>query len=849
MPTPTTYDEFQELENSSKVGLAIFQVARRASDWEQYDGGIYKANNYPNVAKIVSVTVDGEEMELASDLGHIAQGKYYWSHSEQILYLWLVGSPNPNTKTVAVIDSLFFATEPIRAPHDLDDGYDVEWEPLLDIDSEFLFEVENSVNLLGVAISNSSGVRLRNLLEYWENLYEQVAFESHIVEIYSWNRNIPISEAALLYRGRVSKRSFNEDNIAFELRDFLDELRAPVGVTDLSEYSGAIIPTNLANAKQRRLYGIVKGHVPTPIAQIIPTTGWQITGTVSVTNGSANVSGTGTSFLAELSPGDDLFIGDAIKRVRIESVTSDTALVLSKAYDQDSVTDANANVMPSHPKRYANREFLIAGHPLSRPSAVVTGVIDQATFYVDDATQFVEGEEIEFNGDNSVVLVQGDGFIKLTRAFDSVIAVDDVVYKPSVGNVYLNGFLLELTRDYTYDKDDATLSLTTTAEFNVTPEKQLTGTIAITSGNRTITGTGTEFNKELSIGDWVKVTAGSTWYEILEVVDDETLIVRTSPGSTESGAALFKDVAVYDRASVLTCDVLGKPDDDGNFLQTPGAIAKDILKEAGLSDFLNEDSFDDADELLPHRLGLAVPAKMSDTRVPTVRDILSQVCRSAFASIILDENYLLKMRLLEPNYDGTPREFAEEDILSYSVLSDSSQIIAACTVNYGKQEYDPGSAAALSIAKRVENTQYLSSTEKELTLDTFLVDEDDAEVMASRWAFLLSRANSDLKITTKLRAIDLRVFDTVLVSHEKLYFRFASQDRTRIGAVSSIKKKITGTEFIVNDLGNAFTRVARIAEDGSDDMDVASDDDVTLNGYMTDENGQTDGETGINLIW
>jgi hypothetical protein len=56
------------------------------------------------------------------------------------------------------------------------------------------------------------------------------------------------------------------------------------------------------------------------------------TGTVSVTNGSAVVTGAGTAWLANVGPGDKIRIGTSRKWYTIASVDSDTQITLSTAY-------------------------------------------------------------------------------------------------------------------------------------------------------------------------------------------------------------------------------------------------------------------------------------------------------------------------------------------------------------------------------------------------------------------------------------------------------------------------------------------------------------------------------------
>ena len=68
----------------------------------------------------------------------------------------------------------------------------------------------------------------------------------------------------------------------------------------------------------------------------------QIAGTVSVSNGSAALTGTGTQFVADLQAGDILFVGADPVPVTVQSVTNNLAAVLTTAWASTSSTNARA---------------------------------------------------------------------------------------------------------------------------------------------------------------------------------------------------------------------------------------------------------------------------------------------------------------------------------------------------------------------------------------------------------------------------------------------------------------------------------------------------------------------------
>lgn len=844
----STFTEFQSRTASEKVGLVIMEAAKRLVGWSLFSGSVYRITL--TNAVIVSIVENGTTLTSVANSTLITAGKYYYDRDSAYLYLQATDSSSPDSRFIALTFKYFFSNVPATAPYDLASGFEVEFIPMLDEKASFNVAIESTKNLLGVAISNNSTITFKNDQSFWSEIYDKVTFESHRVSIYSWTRDLPISEAKLIYKGVVSSRNYSTTEVKFDLIDFLDELRSPVTASLLSAYAGTIrIPDSLLNTFQRVVYGYVYGHVPTPIDQVL-STGYPVTGTVTATLGSVNISGIGSLFLRELTPGDDLLIGTG-QKVSIQSVTDDTHAVLTATFPSDTQTNAAATIIPQKARRWQNRNFLIAGHALSQPSTTVTSVIDGSQFFVADTSLFQEGDSVQSGTYQGVIRVLGTGFMKLVQAFGAAPAVSSTITLPPVSNVKIGSNLLTFTRDFTYNATTALLTLTDTAEFNVAVDRNLYGTITVTNGSRSVTGVGTQFRTQLAVCDWVRLGTASTYFEVLEVVDDVTLTLRTTPGAGDagSGAGVFKHPDVYDRNSVLTCDVLGKPS-SGNLIRYAGGIAKDLLTTAGLSAYLDTSTFDAVDTLLPHRLGFAVPSTYQAKVLPSLRDTLNLVCRSTFVSVVLSKDFLLQINALEPGYTSTPPIFAEADILNLTIASDSSQIIAQANVNYGAKEYDTTSSASLTRTATYANDRFLSTTSKQFTIDTCLVDLDDASIFASRWAFLLDIAPAEITVSSGMQAARLQINDIVSLSHEKLYKRLASNQKTRIGAVLSLTKTISGVQFILSDFGNAFARCARIADDSALDFSSAADSDKLINGYQTDANGLTDASTsGINLIW
>lgn len=844
-----TFAIHQNKATSEKIGLVLMQSAYRLTGWELHSGSVYSA---PVAEKcVVSLSQDGVALTATSSLESVSEGNYYFDRHQEKIFLWTNGSVNPDTVFISTTVKLFFSNVGVTAPHDLSTGYEVNFMALIAGDVNFDTNISTTKNLLGVALTSASKIDFVNDAEFWSPIFDKYTFETQPIEVYSWSRNLEISQASIIYKGKIQKKDWSEDRVSFSLVDVFDELRSPVPTENLSSHPTAIVPRSFSTAKQRVLYGKVLGHVLTPIDQAL-TEGNTLNGTISVNNGSTTVTGSGTAFLNDLSPGDQLFLGDFQQKVSVESIASDTSLTLSEDFSGISITSEPYKVIPSHNKRYLNRKYLVSGHELARPSTTVSAVLDAATIYFADSSfPAREGDFVEINGQQAEIRVLGQGFFQFVQALESTPSNGDSIYLPPVANLHIDTESLNLTRDYTYDANSAIVTLDDLAEFNITPIRSVTGDITIADGNRTITGSSTIFTEEFSPGDWIKGASNDDWFEVLEVTDDTNLIVRTTPTASDTvsaGSGERKNPNVIGNETVVSADCFGKPDSNGNVLQTAGSITKDLLISSGLESEINSTSFDEFDDLAPYRLGFAIPSEVRSKRTTSIRDAVNNCCRSAFASVVLNESYKLEIVQISPEYQNL-KTLNEGDIFNISVNVDSNDISTKAIVSFASREYDSGAAASSNIVESVSSNAYLVDTSKESQIETVLVDASDAEVMASRWLFLLERATNYVRVDTSIQAIRWKIGDVVRINYPKLFQRFGSTDSVRLGLIMGLRKSLFGVSLTVNDLGNSFSRACRISPDDSEEYSNASDLEKATNGFLTDADGFTESVNDINVIW
>ena len=855
-----TYTEYQNEQASEKVGLVALDLGKRLMGWSVYSGTIYSVSFQHDV--ITQLQQDGTALTAVASIAAITTGTYYLDRSSETLYLRASDSANPNSKFIACSLRLFFSNVPVRKSWDLSTGFDVDWKPLLRSTSQFGVGLDNT-NLLGFAIEGSGNVSFYNDRAFWAGIYDKYFFEGQQCYVYSWNRTLPITEAKLIYKGRVDSKTFTNQSVTLNLKDQLVSLRSKLSIPLMEDVAGAKIPGSLNTARQRYLFGYVKGNRPTNIDQMLDLTGYTITGTAATTNASVSVTGTGTAFLSQLTPGDEVLFGSDTIAYTVATVDTNTALTLTEAYESATGSALAIRLKKTdNPKRYMNRIFLVAGHQLKEPSSTVTKIFSFTTFELSSATDFIAGEPVVINGENLVIERVSGNKITLTQSA-AFISVGDTVTIPSVRNVYLNNRLLTNISDYTYSASTAKITLNQLAEFNTAQVRSLTGTLTFTHTGtdiqkRTVTGSGTSFKEELAPGDWIRRSTESDWFEILSVESNTSLTLRTVSTYTSTGASLNKKPEVYKQGtSVLSCDVLGLTENGtptGVFVNNAPRVVKYLLTAVGLSSLIDTASFTEVDSVSTPYLGFAIPKNFSETAVPVVRDIINTVNQSVFGSLYQTNDFQLAYSILSPRRPPSMQIFRESDLLEWAIKSNSANITKSVSVEYLDKEYDvaagePSKQISTSTSNAVD---YFTDIQKEKIFSTYLISRADADLYAKRWSFILENSNGTLEIKLALQGARLDINESIHVQHEKLCERFGSGLSRRVGAVSSIVRDISRSQVELDDVGGSFSRCATIAATTSAEYSAAEDNEKFINGYITDAYGMIDNDAetfGINLIW
>ncbi len=897
----TTFDDYKAVSASEKTGLCILEGAKRLVGWSVFSGSIYEIP-FAESLIITSLEEDGVALTLAASAAACTAGKYYFDNVTNTLYCRLTGSGNPDNEFMVVVFKYFFSTNGVKAPHDLSTGHDVYWQPLLMSLSDFRLEVDNKDTQLGLAIEGSGVVKFVNDQSFWASRYDKIFFDNQRISVYAWERTLPITQAQILFRGRVQNKTYTTSTIQFQAKDVINDLRDVFELDSVSDvtydhvYFGTTIAARVndaqAESKQRLIYGKANGVVAMNIDQVLPDTperresfetGYQRhnDGTFDVTNGAKTVQANGTFRTSDIMPGDQLLFSNDLERLyTVEYYTSLVDFVLTENFAGTTSTTVTARIFPSRQRRLHNRQFLVAGHPLSEVATTIQTVTSGATFRVVDATGLLAGDNIIVTSaavdyDRIIESITDTNLITTTVLISPIPIVGDAVIRPGIQKVYLNKQLLIQGQDYTVDSENALINLELSnpdsvtgigsPEFNHTKVQTFSGRVHFTNGSFEVaidgtahsTGQTTSFTTEFRPGDYIQQPNG-LWREIWYVLDDQHLVLSglaTEDADSENG--LRKRVEYYQEGiDKIICDVRGRTDDNtanGVWLRTAPDIISSILSDAGITD-IDTASFTTAAEEVPFDVSLVIPELVEDQRSIPIRDVISQLNRSVFGSLIQNSDLDLEYKIISADKVAMT-SFDRADVVDFSILSDGSKLVKSVIIGYDKREM---SSVTLTATNRQVTTtsdigRYILKLNREFTVNTNLVEEDDATIISQRWAFLLELATSKLTAQIKVQAATLSVGDPIEVNHPKLYQRFGSGDiRRRLGVASMISRGITKGAFTIDDLANAFSRVCTIAAASASDYVDATDSERVTSGYITEANGlvNSDPDTlGLNIIW
>ncbi|MDX9730207.1 MAG: hypothetical protein RBT63_00415 [Bdellovibrionales bacterium] len=833
------YEAYKSASASEKITLAIMRAAQRLVGFNLFSGETYEKSNF-DAAVLDRVACDGVTLIAAANEYALAEGEYFHDRREKKLYVRLPESADPHDHFISVTRKLFFASSPITLPHDLANGHEVYFEPMVESTSSFGVELD-LVNQSSEAIEGSGTLSLFNDFKFWPKAFDRFFFDNQRVDIYAYSSQLKPSDAKLIFRGRVESKTYGA-KITFRLKDIMSDLKGTILLPRNSELGGRP-GEGVQNALARMVFGRLPGFRPTNIDSLVNGS-YPLTGTISVTELSATVTGAGTQFLKELSPDDQVVI--AGEQYSVAAVTNNTTLTLSESWQLPSASGLSVEVKPDLPKRWMNRKWRLAAHPLRQPTPTTLAGSSVSRLFVTSTQDIFKGDKVYVGPYGSGTLVTIDEVmnstqIKLATSLPLVPPAGTVVTRPCVQNLRIDSTELLFWRDYQVDPETAELTLRATAEANADTVRDSDQSATFTTSSRIVTGVGTSFKSTFQPGWLIRPKGTFDFSEILSVDSDTQMTLRSTPTASATANVQYKSLVLSDE-TVLSCEIIGRTVDGSPesalIRSAPGAVMA-LLKDSGLDDEIEAASFESS----PAEIAMAIPAKYSDTASRTFRDVINEINASVFGYLHQTNEFKVAFGVLQPSVTQGRLKLNEEDILDVRFETTNKNMLRRVVAEFDHREYDylVRDASKKTIVSESDIAKYILQTSKEKIYQSVLRHEPDARRLADRWRFLVEFSTGTVEVETKLQALDLEVGDIVEISHEKLFERFGGTAKKKVVFVERVKKAALGVSFAGVDLSNAFNRVAFISNTDTAYQDTP-DDVRMLTGFYKGNDDLIDGD-------
>jgi len=539
--------EFTSAQASEKITLVHVHATARLVVWVDEGGDLFSKDVVDFVSELKLGSVD---LTRVDDLGSVVAGTFFFSPQLGKVYIKNASLEDPNVNEMIVTFRLFYSNVTVDATWNLEDvDNKVQYTGLIQSSPGYKQKIGIDQGLTSL-VGSGSLVLIND--KTFDDIFDKYYFENQLVFVYSWNRDLPFSDSTLLFRGRISNKTFGSEQVSFRIKDNIFDLgqNIPQSVYDDDD----TVSDSVKGHYKRWIYGRVDGLQLQSIDQIAD--GYDLAGTVAVVAGSTTLTGIGTSFLADLSPDDTVFVGT--QEFTIEAVASDTSATLSDEPEFSS-SGVTLVISPAIPTTVKNRDFLVADHICTELTKTLISVnqlnrvqlSDQDGLLVGDLLEFDTGEKIEikaFNPDNVVVLVKNLVLLPTVST--------DVTRQP-VQRVFLESASVNLDDFSITNTSQLTITLDSDVEFNLAKIRAINTSLTFTNASRTITYTGDSLEEILIPRDFIRPTTGTgTFYEILDVsATDITLRVVFDQANT-TDIAQYKHPEYIGDTTILSVEFL-----------------------------------------------------------------------------------------------------------------------------------------------------------------------------------------------------------------------------------------------------------------------------------------------------
>lgn len=783
-------------------------------------------------------------------------GKFYYDIKSSTLYVRPLLDSNPKSVEIIATYRFFYSDVGINCTWNFENQSDeVFYDGRIKASPGYKHKIGIDQSLTSLVGTGTLSLHCQD--GDLDVLFDKIIFENQLVNVYSWNRDLKPSEAKIIYRGRVTNKSFDTDQLSLTVKDPIFELLQP---PQNSVYSDLDNVSNSVKGQYKRLvYGRVDGLQCQSIDQI--GDGFQLTGTLTASVVEPKLYGIGTQFLTEVFQGDKITI-DSLE-FTVESIQSNTELTISNEPDY-GFSGRPALNSPKRGIPLKNRVYLAAEHVCTEQVKTIFLVEQLNRVILNDITGLFPGDFIEFVSTGERIE------IKNTAPGNIVVLRQNMINRPTVGTnairrpiqkVYINGSIVPASKFTINNSSSCGITFTSDVEFELATEKSTGYNLNFTNGSRLITYTGggdIQVSELLKAGDWIKpnVPTYTTYYKISYINNNDIYLVNNFTEPTVADTADYKSPDYLVDDTVISLDILGKTVNglaSGAWISTVAQAERDLIKQINITE-VNEQSFLDGAIDGNQLVSIAIPESFTATSLPKVKDIIDKLNKSISSSLTLDNNLRLKFQVLNAYTEDQIVTISDYDVIDWNIQSTNGKIFNKVVAKYRFKDIGNDTLSEANNVYLFESefvNRYIESGQLS-EVNLYLYNESEAKINAHRNLYQNRLSVSTIKVKSDLRLENLEIGDIVILDFKQMYRRLGA-DNVRKKVVLIIGKTVNGEviDWEMSDLGNTFNTSSYITPNTAPEYLLSSDDERLVYGYITDNQGiveDLEETAGVHLI-
>ena len=849
----TTRSEFISAASSEKITLVHVNAKKRLYIFNGPVSNVY-SKTVPHF--VDGLKQDNQDLVKVSELGAVVEGTFYYDIETSVLHARFFGDVAPTTVEVIATYKFFYSDKTLTMTHDLlDISEDVNYDGRIVTSPGYKHKI--GIDQALTSLVGEGTLHLKNQDGGLDTIFDTLIMENQDVVIYSWNPDLSPSESKVIYRGKVTNKSYDGTDVKLKIKDNLFALLDAPNMTAYKADDN--VSESVQGQYKRRVYGRVDGLRCQSTSQIAD--GISLTGAVSMPANSVLLSGTSTLFLSEVVQGDQIKIG--LQEFTVDEVLDDTSITVSDEAEY-GFSGQVALMTPNRGSTLRNRRFVGTGHVCAEVTHTITAVQQFNRLKLDATDGLFPGDFLEFTDTSERIEIKNiapGNIVVLQQNMVTKPAVSTDAVRRPIQEVYVGSKRVNAD-DYAIFNtgNECGIVLQDDVEFNLSRSKNTIFNATFTNGSRTITVSTTEVSLEeiFEPGDWVKPDdiTYTTFYKVVNVKADELTISIAFAEANITDTAEIKSPDYIEDDTVISVNILGRTEDGtatGVWIQNAAQAEKDLLKDVGIIT-VNDQSFIDGQDDAYQLISMAIPKSFTSKSLPKVKDIVDKLNKSVRGSLTLDNDLLIKFQVLNVYTGESLVEIKDSDVIEWKIKSTNGKTYKTALGRYRFTDVD---LSTLDSGNKFfsfdsEFVERYIGTNKVDELDLYLYKTLDAEIATHRHLYYNRLGVATLTITTDLRLENIEIGQVVIADFDRLYKRYG--DSTfRKKTMLVIGKTLTGerTTLQLSDLGNTFNTSSFITPNAAAEYSLATEDKKLIHGYITDNQGITDSDedtAGVHLI-